>query len=261
MLIPVTFVVPESAIIGLLGLPIAKQIASAVRVRALKDKKSKKIVRVIKVAPTKIPIQSTVRPHFFGGKTPSQLALISTIPNPKRGYIAGPAEHGQLTASQLIRPRVGKRQNYSTADKNRLTPSALYLAHKRRVSDLRARLYNGPTASQLLVKYERSNRSVAQETNEVYPTVSQLGLSRRRSSVKKTNKPAPLAPTPSLLLLKHLGQIPNTQKPKRSQKQQLYDLRGLTSSQLLLKSEPAKKPKYTREESEWSQLLPLLYGI
>ena len=238
--------------------------------------------------------QTKVRfvPRLFGQRTPSQLFLQTETKSSNSNKITKRAssgkravsnnipvygttgQHGYLTPSRLLNPYRIKRERYYTLGKGRKTPSELYLAYARQHRNRRS-LFGALTASQLLtVANRQANRSQNDRQFDALsssPTVSQLGLNRRRASKSKAK---PVA-QPSIKLLKHLSQLPM----EKSQK--IEDaLNGLTSSQLFSVSDKPQSKKavlsqknanvyfskktntsHLREEAEKTKLRPLLYGF
>lgn len=248
--------------------------------------------------------QTKVRfvPRLFGQRTPSQLFLQTETKSSNSNKITKRAssgkravsnnipvygttgQHGYLTPSRLLNPYRIKRERYYTLGKGRKTPSELYLAYARQHRNRRS-LFGALTASQLLtVANRQANRSQNDRQFDALsssPTVSQLGLNRRRASKSKAK---PVA-QPSIKLLKHLNQLPM----EKSQK--IEDaLNGLTSSQLFSVSDKPQSKKavlsqknanvylrpqknanvyfskktntsHLRDEAEKTKLRPLLYGF
>ena len=218
-----------------------------------------------------------LRPHLFGGRTASQMI---TFPPRVVDTVDTTTGFGLKTPSQLnlLYDQDSKKKSVKGAPtlplaqtrsgKRGLSPSQLLLAYNAS-KRYRPNLLTGFTASQLLfktdkVKLQRENAAL-QNGNFMPRTPSQLSLliaqthgyeikpkksskiSSKPTSVKKSTK---VNSKPSEVLVKQLQKIDK----KEIKGVQLYDFKGLTSSQLLSK---ASKLKNMGKSSE--RLVPLLY--
>lgn len=201
--------------------------------------------------PQKQKPKEPLRPHLYGGRTASQLLQTEAIyaKRHRRPIYDTTTDDGKLTPSQLALNQIPKQfqTNYATVEKGRLTPSQLYVANRQQERrSLRRTLNAGPTASQLFVKTERrrlQNRNQRALESLQYltgvaellaPTVYPRSVTTRSKAASTGSKkvqqqqqrqqvpslPARLEPTPSLLLLKYLSQVPPALPSSKKAQQQ-----------------------------------------
>jgi hypothetical protein len=255
--VPVTFMVPANLLGSSNVADVTCQVGQA-RFKAVQvprqQQQQKQQKQQRSASPSKASKKQSsepLRPHHFGGRTPSQLLAVAanSAKRHQRPVYDTTTDDGKLTPSQLALNQIPKQYQttFTTTERGRLTPSQLPVASnsQKRQATLRPSLFAGPTGSQLFVKTERLRLKARNQRaleNLVYltgvaellaPTVYSKRSTARKSQQQqqqqqqRTNVPSlpgKLEPTPSLLLLKYLSQVPpaavsvkKTQRPSSQQ--------------------------------------------